>query len=276
MEFTYQRTYRGPVKAVIFDWAGTIADFGCMAPAAVFIELFRNHGVTISMAQAREPMGAPKRDHIQSIARMPEVAAAWEAAHGNRPDETLIDALYSEFIPMQVACLSQYSALIPGTLGVVQQIRERGLKIGTTTGYNAEMLAVVLREAKRQGFEAECNISASDVPAGRPAPWMALKAACDLNVYPLESIVKVGDTVPDIGEGLNGGMWTVGVVRTGNEIGLPESEIGSLSDSEYRYLWTRASSRLQQAGAHYVVDSIMEVPAVLEDIESRLRRGEKP
>ena len=33
---------------------------------------------------------------------------------------------------------------------------------------------------------------------------------------------------------------------------------------------------LRKAGAHYVVDSIVELPEVIEDINTRLARGEKP
>ena len=40
MNFTYRRSYRGPIEAVLFDWAGTTMDFGCIAPAEVFVEVF--------------------------------------------------------------------------------------------------------------------------------------------------------------------------------------------------------------------------------------------
>jgi phosphonoacetaldehyde hydrolase len=48
MDFVYQRSYRGPLKAVILDWAGTTIDFGSFAPVAVFLHLFERHGISIS------------------------------------------------------------------------------------------------------------------------------------------------------------------------------------------------------------------------------------
>ena len=36
MDFVFKRSYRGPLKAAILDWAGTVVDFGCVAPAVVF------------------------------------------------------------------------------------------------------------------------------------------------------------------------------------------------------------------------------------------------
>ena len=36
----------------------------------------------------------------------------------------------------------------------------------------------------------------------------------------MHTMVKIGDSVSDIKEGLNAGRWTVGVTRTGKMIGL--------------------------------------------------------
>jgi phosphonoacetaldehyde hydrolase len=46
-------------KAVVFDWAGTVVDFGSFAPMGVFVEAFAEFGVEVSVAQARAPMGMP-------------------------------------------------------------------------------------------------------------------------------------------------------------------------------------------------------------------------
>jgi hypothetical protein len=42
--FRYERRYRGPLRAVVLDGAGTIADYGSRAPAMVFVEVFRREG----------------------------------------------------------------------------------------------------------------------------------------------------------------------------------------------------------------------------------------
>jgi hypothetical protein len=94
--------YRGGVKGVIFDFAGTIVDFGSCAPVAAFQECFRRGGVPITAAVARGPMGKNKRDHISEILYSPDVAAQWAKAHGNAPSETDVDALYTSFTPIQV------------------------------------------------------------------------------------------------------------------------------------------------------------------------------
>lgn len=276
MTFVFQRTYRGPLKGIIFDWAGTIADYGCFAPAVVFVELFGKRGIEISQAQAREPMGMAKRDHIAAIAAMPDVAKQWQAQFGQPCRESDIDALYADFIPMQLECLSKYGQLVPGTQELVSECRNRGMKIGTSTGYNGDMLAICVEEGRKQGFEADSNISNSDVPSGRPAPWMCLENAKNLGIYPMEAIVKVGDTVPDIAEGLNAGMWSVGVSLSGNEMGLTEAEVDALSHEERMARRRKIEHKLASAGAHYVVDSVAELLPVIHEINARLARGEKP
>lgn len=268
--------YTGPLRAVILDWAGTIVDHGSCAPAGVFVDVFRKHGVEITLAEARGPMGAEKRAHIAALLAEPEIALRWHHRHARPHTEADIDAIYADFIPMQLECLPRYAHLIPGTIEAVASFRRRRLKIGTTTGYNREMLDVLLDEARRRGLEPDASVAADEVPEGRPAPWMALTAAMRMNAYPVESCVKVGDTAPDVLEGLNAGMWTVAVARTGNELGMSEAEVAALRDSELEALLDRAYDRLYGAGAHFVVDSIADVPPVLDEIEERLATGERP
>jgi phosphonoacetaldehyde hydrolase len=276
MTYSYTRTYRGPLRAVIFDWAGTTIDYGCYAPAMAFIETFKRHGVEISMSEAREPMGAHKLDHLRAISYMPRVAQAWKDVHGRNCTEDDVQAMYEQFVPIQIGCLAGYADLIPGTIETVKECRRRGLLIGATTGYTAPMMRVVEAEAKKRGYEPDVSVCASDVRAGRPEPWMCLKAAHDLGVFPLESIVKVGDTLPDIEEGLNARMWTIGIVKTGNEIGLTEKEIAAIAPEMYLLRSTQASLRMERSGAHYVVDTIADILECLDEIGDRLERGEQP
>ena len=81
-DFSYARAYRGPVQAVLLDWAGTTMDFGCMAPAVVFAQVFERPGVPITLDEARAPMGAHKRVHIQKIIQRDAVRARWQEVHG--------------------------------------------------------------------------------------------------------------------------------------------------------------------------------------------------
>ena len=184
MQYVYHRSYRGPVKLVILDWAGTTLDYGCYAPAVVFIEVYRRHGVEITMKQARRPMGLHKRDHIKAISQMEEVAEAWTQVHGRPVTEQDIDDMFIEFQPLQLACLADYADLIPGTLETVAALRERGIAIGSTTGYFFEAMELIREEAARRGYVPDSSVCATQVPAGRPHPWMVLQNMVNTGIYP--------------------------------------------------------------------------------------------
>ncbi|MSO92916.1 MAG: phosphonoacetaldehyde hydrolase [Rhodospirillales bacterium] len=274
--FRYRRTYTGPIRSVILDWAGCTMDFGCMAPAVVFVEVYKRKQVPISMEEARIPMGAHKRVHIQKISQIDTVRNRWQETHGRLPNEDDIDAMFADFVPLQLACLSDYSQLIPGTLEAVAECRKRGYKIGSTTGYTVEMVEINMRDGKKQGYEPDSTVSAAQVPAGRPYPFMCLQNMLNLQVWPVEACVKVDDTIPGVEEGLNSGMWTVGLAVSGNEIGLPLDAWNKLPADEKARKRERAYQRHAQCGAHYVIDSIADLVPCLDDIEARLKRGEKP
>ncbi len=272
----YRRSYRGPLRAAILDWAGTVIDFGCLAPVATFMRAFEEMGVPISVAEARAPMGKAKWDHIRAIADVPRVAEAWAAAHGKAPADVDVDRLYERFLPLQVASVGEHAALIPGAIEAVGLMRARGMRIGSTSGYPRVVMAEVVRLAAEQGYAADSVVASEDTAVGRPSPLPALKALLDLAVWPVEAVVKIGDTVVDIEEGLNGGMWSVGVVVSGNGVGLSLAEWQALPPDEQAARRAQAAGVLAAAGAHYVIDTIADIAAVLDDIEGRLGRGEKP
>jgi len=276
MEYIYKRSYRGPIKAVVLDWAGTTVDHGSFAPTAVFLRLFESLGVKITAQDARSGMGLMKKDHLRAILARPSVVESWISARGAPATEEDINTLFDNFIPMQASVLVDYADLIPGMPDVIKDLRERDIKIGSTTGYLRSMMDVLAPEAARQGYAPDCIICPDEVPAGRPHPWMCYQNAMRLGVYPMESIVKVGDTLPDIEEGLNAGMWSVGLSLTGNLLGLREDEVNSLTDQQLEAARKDNESVLYQAGAHYVVDGIWDLPEILDDIEFQLSQGEHP
>ena len=276
MSFSYDRSYRGPIEAVLLDWAGTTMDFGCMAPAVVFVEVFKRKQVPITMEEARAPMGAHKRVHIQKITQIDSVRGRWQDTHGRLPTDDDVEAMFADFVPLQLECLSTYSALIPGTLEVIAELRSRGIKIGSTTGYLPDMMEINRRDAEKQGYVPDSTVCAGDVPAGRPYPYMCLQNAINLGVTTVHACVKIDDTTPGVEEGLNAGMWTIGLAISGNEVGLMLDDWNALPEDEKNAKRARAYTRMRQCGSHYVVDDISQVMPCIDDIQARIARGEKP
>jgi len=256
-----------PFKAVIFDWAGTTVDYGSRAPLQVFVEIFHRRGIEITVDEARGPMGRAKRDHIATIAALPRVAALWRGLYGREPVERDVQAMYDEFLPLQKETLSRSgSEVIPGVPQAVAELRRRGLRIGSTTGYTRELMDVVAPLAARGGFSPDVIVCSDDVSAGRPAPWMNFRAAEQLGVYPMHSVVVVDDTPVGIAAGRNAGAFTVAVSETGNALGLSLSEVAALSSGELQIRLTEIERQFQAARAHFVTRSVADLVERWDDL----------
>jgi len=264
------------IRAVIFDWAGTVVDYGSRAPVHAMLELFARHGVAATVAQERAPMGAHKREHIREMLAMPEIAAAWRARHGEAPGEGELERLYREFIPLQTEVIGRHAEVLPHVPEAMRELRRRGIRVGSTTGYTREMTGALVAAAARGGFAPDAMVCADEAPEGRPAPWMALEAARRMNAWPMRACIKIGDTVADIAEGRNAGMWSAGVTKTGNELGLTEAEAEALPAAELKARLAEAEGRFRRAGAHEVIESLAALPALLDAIEAALARGQTP
>lgn len=206
------------IEAVVFDWAGTTVDFGCFAPHEVFLDIFSGEGVDITIEEARKPMGVLKIEHIRILLNEPRIRAEWTKVKGSEPTDDDVNRLYAKYVPSLLKILKKYSEPNPYVVETVAKLREMGLKIGSTTGYTDEMMAVVVPEAKALGYSPDCFFTPDRLPAGRPLPWMMYRNAEKLGVYPMSHIIKVGDTISDIKEGLNASAWSVGVIEGSNEM----------------------------------------------------------
>jgi phosphonoacetaldehyde hydrolase len=253
----------------VFDWAGTVIDFGSFAPMGVFVETFKRFDVSVSIEDARKPMGLPKRAHLAAMMAEPHIAAAWATAQGTPPDEAAIDRVYDVFVPLNVETVAKYSDLIPGTAEMVRGLRARGLKIGSTTGYTRAIMERVLPVAAAQGYAPDNLVCADDLPLGRPTPIGMYKCFLDLMVYPASAVVKVDDTEPGIAEGVAAGCITVGVTLSGNEAGLTLPEFQQMPKSQRAKIAKRVGAKLKAAGAGYVIDTVADLPALLNKIESK-------
>jgi phosphonoacetaldehyde hydrolase len=271
-----QRPYRGRLQAVILDWAGTTVDHGSLAPIRVLQKIFSERGIEISEEEARRDMGVLKKDHIRALLGIPRIAAAWQRRYQKAPGEKEVESLFADFIPQQMACLVECSTVISGVTNTVERLRGRGLKIGSTTGYTRPLMDILLPHAASQGYAPDCAFCPDDVGSGRPFPWMIYENAVRMKVYPLEAVVKIGDTISDIEEGLNAGTWAVGVTQTGNMIGMSEEQWGAFPRDVQTARLEDARRKLLNAGAHYVIDTLAEIHPILDQIEARLQAGDRP
>lgn len=264
------------IKLVVFDWAGTTVDFGCMAPAGAFVAAFAELGVTVSDAEARGPMGLHKKDHIRAMLQTPDIGERWKVVHSREWTEADVGNLYRRVTPMQVAAAKLHSALIPGVVGCVAELRKRGIKIAASTGYFREAAEVVYAAAREQGYEPDFAICADEVPAGRPAPWMIFRAMEATGVYPPAAVVKVGDTPIDIEDAHNAGVWSVGVIDSSNEMGLTQAELAALPEAERELRREQVLQRYEEVRVDVVVRTLDQLPSLIDEINEQMEMGARP
>ena len=181
--------------------------------------------------------------------------------------------MYHETEKLMVACIAKHSDPIPGLLDAIAELRSMDVKIGSCTGYTGPMMDVLVPEAARKGYSPDSVVSSTDVPRGRPYPWMCFQTAINLEVYPMEAMVKIGDSISDVQEGLNAGMWTIGLTKSGNEMGLTLDELATTPDDEIAARLNKNERRFMEAGAHYTCESIADVPDIVREISERAGAG---
>ena len=277
-DFVYSRSYRGKVKALILDWSGTTADAYVLAPAVVFVEVFKKHGVDMTMSEARGPMGLRKDLHIKALTEVPEIRERWKAAHGNYPDQGDVDRMFDDFVPMQLDCLREYTTLLPGVAETLQTLQGQGIKIGSTTGFVRSMVDILEEDAAKQGYTPDASVAGDEVIHGaRPGPFMVYRNLDLLGVTPIQSVIKVDDTLSGVGEALNAGCWGVGIARYSNYMDIDSLEQAeAMADDEIQRRLENTREILRKGGAHYVIDELSELLDVVADINRRLANGEKP
>lgn len=244
-------------EAVIFDWAGTTVDYGCFAPVQAFVEVFKEYGVEPTMEETRKPMGMLKIDHIRTMLNMERISTEFEKVHGRKPEDNDAKEMHDIFEKKLLSILHNFAEPKPYVIETVAELRKRGIKIGSTTGYTDKMMEIVTREAKAAGYEPDCWFSPdSTCGVGRPKPFMVFKNLEKLGVSSVENAIKVGDTVSDIKEGKNAGLLTIGVIEGSSEMGLTEEEYNALTEEEKEKNCERVREVYMNAGADFVVQDM--------------------
>ncbi|SFA66504.1 phosphonoacetaldehyde hydrolase [Metapseudomonas otitidis] len=270
----YQHPTR--LQAAVLDWAGTVVDFGSFAPTQIFVEAFAEFGVAVSLEEARGPMGMGKWDHIRTLCDLPAIAERYRAAFGRLPTDDDVTAIYERFMPLQIEKIGVHSALIPGALEAIAALRQRGLKIGSCSGYPKAVMDKVVELARGNGYIADHVVATDEVPNGRPHPAQALANVIALGIEDVAACVKVDDTWPGILEGRRAGMWTVALTCSGNALGLTWDQFKALSPTELERARQRIGQLFEGARPHYLIDTIADLPKVIDTINARLARGEMP
>lgn len=250
--------------AVIFDWAGTVVDYGCFAPVYAFIQAFEQYGIHPTMDEVRAPMGMLKRDHVRTMLQMERISKEWRRIYGRDFTEEDVEQVYQLSEKKILENLGDFTDLKPYVRETVQALREQGIRIGSTTGYTDEMMATVVPAAAVKGYSPDCWFSPDSTgQKGRPYPYMMFRNMEKLGLSDVRRVMKVGDTVSDIKEGKNAGAFSVGIIEGSSALGLSQEEYENLSQEERDQAVQAVREKFLAAGADQVVMDIREILELL-------------
>lgn len=208
------------VKCFVFDMAGTIINDDGNIVRTTLMESMMSCNFIVKSDDIDAVMGMPKKQAIGSLLNM----------H--------VEPIHKDFIKRMIKHYESHASLIDGVLDAIDFIHHNGVRVALDTGFPREIADVIIKKLNI-GSRIDILVTPDDVGGvGRPHAKMINKISDELQVFPHE-IIKVGDTVSDIEEGLNAGcLHSVGVT-TG----------------------TCSPNQLADAGATMVVSSIWELIA---------------
>jgi phosphonoacetaldehyde hydrolase len=270
-----QHGYHGPIKAVITGWTGLLIDYGVQAPVKAIQEIFKKHDLNIDTDTCLSAIGLERKAHIAALLERPNIAHEWYKFHGRLPDKSDLEALYTDYLPIEAKFTAAHCELIEGVTQAVHYLRTQNIKLGTYTSYHHDTLKIIETNAKKQGLITDTNLCIDDIVKGSPYPYALQKVQQALNVESVHACVRVSDKVPGIIQGFNAGMVTIGVILSGAAMGMTKQSWHGLSAKQQKNAKREATETFMDNGAQIVIDSFAELPQAIERInEARQHAAE--
>ena len=196
------------IRLVVFDLAGTTVDDGGGTVLGCLIEAARIHELPGSPEELNALMGMNKREVFDLLARR---------RHGEdvRRAEQVAEEALATFVQSMRAAYEHSLRPVNGAEEVFTFLRERGIKVATDTGFDAQVTQLIVQRLDWPGRLIDLAVCSSDVPRGRPAPYMIFRAMEQVGVIDVRQVMKIGDSPADLEEGFNAGCGEVIGVLSG-------------------------------------------------------------
>jgi len=267
------------VKACIFDLGGTIVDRYSFTPLLCLQRAFNGQRINIPLSMIRKDMGLSKEDHIHKLLEEKDIQKKWIHKYRQRPTKEDRLSLFSDFKTLQERETKLNMKVLPHTAKCISRLKKDNIVTGVTTGFDSEQMERIrwLLESENIFLDSYVSSTCLDKPA-RPGPHMIFENMDRLNLDDPRRIIKIDDTVSGIQEGLNAGCWTVAVCRWSSNMNVDSVKDMDILDNfnadnnyteNYYHLKERINKCRQimaSSGAHYVINTLTELPNVIDDI----------
>jgi phosphonatase-like hydrolase len=221
-------------KMVVFDMAGTTVDEN-MIVYKTLQKAINAEGYDFTMDQVlTEGAGKEKKDAIRSILRV----------YAQKEDDALTDRVYEDFVKLLEEAYDTQDILPQANAEeLFGQLRQREILVVLNTGYNEKTAKTLVGKlCWEKGEEFDDLITATDVARSRPYPDMILLAMKHFGITDAQSVLKVGDSMIDIEEGINAGC--------GMNIGITTG--------------AHTRQQLQSAGPDHIIDNLLELLPLID------------
>ena len=193
------------IRLASLDMAGTTIDEGGAVYAVLRESVERATGVDVPDELLSRWSGTDKREAIVGLL---------VALH---QDVRQADAVFAAFsYDLAAAYEADPPVLLPGVREAVAQLRSDGVRVALQTGYRREVAEGLLDAVGwRLGADVDALVTAEDVTASRPAPYLVFRTMEATGVADVREVLVAGDTVNDVTAGTRAGARFVVGVLTG-------------------------------------------------------------
>lgn len=194
--------------------AGTTFDDGNRVYRILREEVSRASGHQIAEELVNKWTGTSKLTAIRGL--LDAVGSAADPVSLHAEFEIALERSYRESPPAPYVGLEE----------LFERLRADGVKIALQTGYSRSTAGLLLEGAGWSvGEQIDAIVTSDEVPQSRPAPYMIFRTMEATGVTSVRDVLVAGDTVNDLGAGMNAGVGFVVGVLTGAQ-GI--AELGSV------------------------------------------------
>ena len=188
------------IKMLVFDMAGTTVNEHGIVYDTMFNTLSK-FGIGVSLRDIDQWHGANKYEVFDHYLENSDVFKM----HTETKQQNIKKEVYDHFnstLEEKYFTSNKISLIDDRLPNVLNDIREKGIKVTLNTGYNKNIQTSIIDKLRMDEF-IDDYISSEEVTKGRPYPYMIHKLMERNNVKSVNEVIKIGDTKNDVLEGIN-------------------------------------------------------------------------
>tara|TARA_Y100001958_G_C21157721_1_gene492359 strand:- start:276 stop:1067 length:792 start_codon:yes stop_codon:yes gene_type:complete len=258
------------IRLAVLDLGGTIVDKFSLSPFISLKQAFKNKRINLNNHLIYKDMGMNKQEHIREILNNKYVSRNWFKLYGQYPNSSSVMSVYDEFIKYQMDEGISNIEILPETKNTIKWLGDNNISTGVTTGFSKPVMNAIKEKLINDDIHIDKYVSSTCLGRpGRPNPHMMNSIINHLSIADRKRVIKIDDTCVGIEEGKNAGALTVGVAKWSTNMKMIDyNQDKNMSKEEYVERLKNSREALRLASPDYVIDSLDELPRIINMINS--------